>query len=101
MEWMESQGVTPWISMELVHMETIKEILSHGTGFSFLPLQGVREELKQGVFRVVQLANAPKWKRDTYAVTPAKRKNSDKINALIEFVIQEGLDYLAALKVIS
>lgn len=97
-EWLEREGVTPWISMELKHMETIKEILANGSGYAFLPLQGIHNELNNGLLHRVDLERAPAWDRDTFLVTTAKRSVSDKSQSFVNFSKNEGFHFLPDLR---
>ncbi len=87
-DWIKSQGVNPWIGMELIHIETIKEILLNHYGYSFLPTYCIHKELEEGSLVEVKLAHSPEWKRNTFFITNNKEKVSPIYNEFIEFAIQ-------------
>lgn len=90
LKWIENQNVSPWIGMELAHMETAKEILLNHYGYSFLPRQGVQKELKKEKLYEVELMESPKWIRDTSFALHPKQNPSECTKAFVEFCLRSN-----------
>ncbi|KHF38624.1 LysR family transcriptional regulator [Halalkalibacter okhensis] len=93
-KWIKKQGVNPWIGMELIHIETIKEILLNQYGYSFIPSSCIEKELEDGSLVEVKLANSPQWKRNTFFITNIKEKLSPIYSEFIEFSLEETKETL-------
>lgn len=89
LEWIKKQGVNPWIGMELIHIETIKEILLNHYGYSFIPSRCIQKELEEGSLIEVKLVNMPRWKRNTFFITNIKEKISPTYTEFIEFALEQ------------
>ncbi len=77
MEAFRSKGLTPTILYEASNLEFTKELLRRGEGASFIVEPVVRNELKQGVLKEVQITDA-ELSMDAYIVF-LNEKNLSKI----------------------
>lgn len=87
-EWIEKRGVSLWTAMELIHPETVKEILLNHYGYAFLPYQSVQKELVIGTLQEIELEDAPVWDRDTCFVTP-KQQPSEKCETFVQYCLKQ------------
>jgi DNA-binding transcriptional LysR family regulator len=87
--WIKDQGVNPWIGMELIHVEAIKNALFNNYGYAFLPFHGIEKELLNGELVEVRIANSPEWNRCTSFVTNKKQNIPEIYQNFIRFAIEK------------
>jgi DNA-binding transcriptional LysR family regulator len=91
-EWIEKHGKSLWVGMELIHTETVKEILLNNYGYAFLPYLTVQEELKDGSLKEIEVNDSPSWERNTWFVTPQKEIASEKSEVFVKYCLEQQIN---------
>ncbi|WP_102348641.1 LysR family transcriptional regulator [Bacillus sp. Marseille-P3661] len=89
LKWMLQHGVNPWIGLELSHIETVKEILLNDYGYSFLPIHGIENELKNEQLIEVKIHGAPSWTRETYFISNKNKPLPAIYHDFIDYAISK------------
>ena len=96
LEIFEKEGISPNVIMELTHCDAIKKLVEHRMGLSFITYTMVRDELKEGILKKVDLSN-----KDSTMQFDIVYHKSRKASQLIKAFINTALKSIPELKKIS
>jgi DNA-binding transcriptional LysR family regulator len=96
LEIFEKEGISPNVIMELTHCDAIKKLVEHRIGLSFMTYTMVRDELKEGILKEVDLS-----KKDSTMQFDIVYHKSRKTSQLIKAFINTALKGIPELKKIS
>jgi len=84
-EYLKSNQITVINRMELTSNEAVKQAVIAGLGYSVMPLIGIRNELKNGVLKVIPMKQFP-LSSTWHLIWLRKKKLSPAASAFLEFV---------------
>lgn len=88
MNWFRKYHVHPSVGMELDHIETTKQMVSHQFGIAFAPFMTVREEIEQGLLRTVPLKPPLNIFRDTILIRHRSQPLSSNARTFFELMTE-------------
>lgn len=90
-DWLKKQGIVPRIGMEVDHIETTKEMVTHNMVVAFVPFMAVRKEVEEGRLVKVNLHPPLELYRDTLMIRHRRKPLSPHAEELWRFLESKTL----------